>query len=228
MNVGSRDYQQHLSSRDAKELPIADTIRAKLYQLEPSNDWHSLFSYYDLDGDNAISVEEFTIILRRDLCMFSDQISDAEIRVVFATIDGKDLGDIDAEEFAAWVSHESVDSLWRRLQHAIRDLGADGLTQRVTSQLVHTSGSFNSTSVDKRTSEDGEEGLSNLSQDEKSDASEPARPAWKIRIRSIIEGSVFRLAVIGTSSSRYPCQSVCSCFESICDVRIDWSRDRLG
>lgn len=88
-------------------MPIVDRIKLKLRALQPDNDWNNLFNYYDMDGDGAIEVDEFRVILRRDLLMRADVVSDEGIAEVFAGIDENGGGDVDADEFAIWVTQVS-------------------------------------------------------------------------------------------------------------------------
>eukprot|EP01043_Picozoa_sp_COSAG02_P013627 COSAG02_NODE_549_length_20461_cov_11.385866_2_plen_1201_part_00 len=135
--MGINPVQKSNDMMQTNEVPLnltlEDGIKARLRKLEPSNDWTTLFAYYDLDGDSSISVSEFTIILRRDLGLTQRMVSDEEISSVFKNIDMDGAGEIEAQEFAEWVAEESAESMWIQLQHAVEQLGQERLTERLNS-----------------------------------------------------------------------------------------------
>ena len=131
-----------------EELPLVDQIREKLRLFQPDNDWKNLFEYYDLDGDCRMGLDEFGLLLRRDIGMRVHQINDDEIEQVFKDIDTKQSGDVDADEFAAWVVLETVEAQWVKVRSALKSKGDKGLSQLLIEPV--TGGStvdFNSCNV---------------------------------------------------------------------------------
>jgi Ca2+-binding EF-hand superfamily protein len=190
MDVGtSRDVGQ--KEEISEDLPLVDQIKLKLRALQPDNDWDNLFDYYDMDGDGTIDVNEFTIILRRDLGMRRVHIGDDEIAAVFQGMDADGGGDVDAEEFAAWVVTESFAVQWLKIQAAIRNRGIDALTQlALDSREFAGDGSkpfAQQVSVDNfdvELSPNVEHGV----------------PPWKQNLRAAIDSQPFRLAVVACVS----------------------------
>ena len=118
------------------ELPKVDQIRMKLRLFEPDNDWGNLFEYYDMDGDARMGMDEFTTLLRRDIGMRVHQITDEEIKETFDDIDTKKTGDVDADEFGAWVVLETIESQWVKVRAALKEKGWAGLSQLVLDKLA--------------------------------------------------------------------------------------------
>ena len=166
-------------------LPKIDQIREKLRLFQPDNDWVSLFEYYDLDGGGAMGRDEFAMLLRRDIGMRVHQISEAEINEVFEGIDTKQSGDVDAEEFAAWVVEETVESLWVKVRIAITSKGGTGLRQLVANaskesilQNTQRASNFDDEITARLTRGAGKE-----------------MPTWKQNLRATLKRAEFRRAV---------------------------------
>ena len=216
MNVGSRDFTQATSSQ--KRMSKIDLVRASLHKLEPSNDWHTLFSYYDLDGDNAISVTEFSIIVRRDLNMRESEISDAEIKAVFADIDQDGQGDVDAGASASHVlararkhtarthtrAHSHTHSHMSGRGRAAEEFAAWVVDESVEAQWLKLQEAIRELgaagledrlrhSLRKRSTVAGQR----LEETSETDG----RAQWKRSMRRIIDGRQFRLVVVGLVSA---------------------------
>ena len=185
-------------------LALEDGIKARLRKLEPSNDWQTLFAYYDVDGDSSISVSEFTIILRRDLGLTQRMASDEEIASVFETVDTDGEGQIEAKEFATWVAEQSVESMWIQLQHAVEELGQDRLTEKLVSfrsAMVAFHSSSNTSEIAPYSSQDGaNDGKPDgNSADPENAVSTPG--ACTQNLHGLVSTPQFRLTIVGMVSA---------------------------
>ena len=167
-------------------MPIMDTIREKLRRFEPDNDWANLFDYYDIEGDGRLSVDELSVLVRRDIGMRTDAISDEQIKQLFDEIDTHGSGDIDAGEFGAWVIQSSPEANWVKLKAAVRRDGAEHLKELVEAGEANAGdGSPGRRSPDQ-----------NFDDETKVRASGGMSP-WKRRIVYVVNTTLFRrLAVV--------------------------------
>ena len=178
------------------ELPKVDIIREKLRLFQPDNDWVNLFSYYDLDGDCRMGQDEFGLLLRRDIGLRVHQISDEEIEEVFQQIDIKQSGDVDPEEFAAWVVQETVESQWVKVRAALRSTGDKGLSKLVANKALGDAANIASEST-------VDAGSSPANFDDEISVrarrgAGVAMPAWKANLRAALKSTWFRYVVVTT------------------------------
>lgn len=168
---------------------MVDQIREKLRLFQPDNDWNNLFEYYDLDGDCRMGQDEFAMLLRRDIGMRTHQISNEEIEEVFAEIDTKQSGDVDSDEFAAWVVEETVESQWVKVRAAIRSKGATEMSKLVADTT--TAGTREVRSAEGVVSNFDDEIASRIAR-----GAGVAMPAWKHNLRDVLTSGGFRYAVV--------------------------------
>jgi Ca2+-binding EF-hand superfamily protein len=191
---GSDDAPSHVSDTVLAELPLLDRIREILCSFNRSNEWGTLFSYYDTDGNGLLELKEFTVILRRDIGLRPDQLSDTEIREVFDDVDTGD-GTIDAGEFAQWVVQASTAGNWVKVRAAIELNGLgrvqDLLSQEMSAGMImggHVADVANPVfEVDGAVAMDGERGLTRLGSEpglaRKSGARQRETMSWRTMLR---------------------------------------------
>ena len=111
-----------------------DTIRTKFRDASEravtEHGFRVLFERLDEDGSGGLSLEEFDHVVRKDVGMDCDALSDAEVRSLFEGIDQDSTGSIEAAEFVAWLW--AADSPIPVIQPSHRT-GAD-----IAGSMVHT------------------------------------------------------------------------------------------
>lgn len=87
----------------AEELQVRNKLKAAAY-TDKGVDWHRLFQYYDRDNSGEIGMIEFKRLLRADAKISVSQLPDNSVRALYNCIDTDNSGEIDANEFLAWVN----------------------------------------------------------------------------------------------------------------------------
>lgn len=101
-----------------------DTIRSKF--LEASSrivmeyGFSVLFSRLDTDGSGELDQEEFQNAVRTELGILETDISDMEVRRIFAAVDADESGAIDASEFVSWLCGNENEQVKRALMASPR------------------------------------------------------------------------------------------------------------
>jgi hypothetical protein len=190
-----------------QDLPQVDQIREKLRLFQPDNDWVNLFEYYDLDGDCRMGLDEFVLLLRRDIGMRVHQITNEEIEAVFNDIDTKQSGDVDAEEFGEWVVQESIESQWVKVRTALKTKGGKGLSQVVLDKVAADAEARAAQGSPPRSvSSDGLEIAPTANFDDEvtvrlERGAGLEMPVWKTNLRTILRSAAFRLGVVAMISA---------------------------
>ena len=154
------------------DMPLQDRIKCKLKSFNPDDDWMPLFMYYDADRSGDIGLEEFTLILRRDIGIRPEALTAEDIAAVFSDIDQGGEGDVDAQEFSQWVmTDESPAATLARMRHAIRKTTLPELEEIVKTKI----------STDGQVSDEAKAG-----------------GAESEGLKSIIQGAPFYYAVVAT------------------------------
>jgi len=97
--------QCDMHARDLGIEKIAqDLMEALEHMPEPSmRSWPRLFAKYDKDGSQFIDQEEFTLMLRTDLKLDDDALSQDELLSLWKAIDDNDSGMVNSEEFTGFM-----------------------------------------------------------------------------------------------------------------------------
>ena len=88
------------------------TVRGKLRAAAYTHkgvDWHRLFLYYDTDNSGEIGFLEFKRMLRSDAKISVSMLSDVDVKALYHSVDVDGSGEIDADEFIAWVEDTGED-----------------------------------------------------------------------------------------------------------------------
>ena len=91
---------RRLSAADEKK--VRSKLRAAAYTAG-GIDWHRLFRHYDRDNSGEIGFVEFRRLLRSDAKIPVSQLPDVDVRALYNAVDTDGSGDIEADEFIAWV-----------------------------------------------------------------------------------------------------------------------------
>ena len=83
--------------------PIRKRMHAAAYTFGGA-DWEKFFRQYDKTGDGALDLAEFQSAVRRVLKLPPDQLSDAEIKLVFRRIDNDGSGEIHLPEMLEFIN----------------------------------------------------------------------------------------------------------------------------
>jgi hypothetical protein len=86
----------------SEQRQVRYKLRAAAY-TDRGVDWHRLFKFYDVDNSGEIGMIEFKRLLRSDAKIPVSQLSDSDVRALYRSVDTDGSGDIDADEFLAWV-----------------------------------------------------------------------------------------------------------------------------
>ena len=135
-----------INDGDTDEM-IASAMH-KLKLLSTYNDrvdFSTLFDYYDVDGDESLSLREFRMALRRDAQIAPAHMSNEEIEELFNQIDTDRSGSVELKEFEEWMATEEetqppIDQLLESAmkQHIVKescillDIKRQGTTQDFT------------------------------------------------------------------------------------------------
>lgn len=95
-----RGVARRLSAADEKK--VRSKLRAAAYTAG-GIDWHRLFRHYDRDNSGEIGFVEFRRLLRSDAKIPVSQLPDVDVRALYNAVDTDGSGDIEADEFIAWV-----------------------------------------------------------------------------------------------------------------------------
>ena len=96
----------------SEQRQVRFKLRAAAY-TDTGVDWHRLFKFYDADNSGEIGMIEFKRLLRRDAKIPVSQLSDSDVRALYRSVDTDGSGDIDADEFLAWVRGPEEDETQR-------------------------------------------------------------------------------------------------------------------
>lgn len=113
----------------------------ELYQDPRERSWFKLFKHMDPDGSGLISYVEFERLVRDEMYLSPDELSDGELRRVWVWIDRTGSGGLTSGEFAAFLRQGEVggDGLsWRDrrwLQHKAKADEVRRARQEVASEL---------------------------------------------------------------------------------------------
>jgi len=113
----------------------------ELYQDARERSWFKLFKHMDPDGSGLISYVEFERLVRDEMYLSPDELSDGELRRVWVWIDRTGSGGLTSGEFAAFLRKGEVggDGLsWRDrrwLQHKAKADEVRRARQEVASEL---------------------------------------------------------------------------------------------
>lgn len=104
--IHANDQAAERKTRD--RLHVLRTVKRKFKRtlvnlLGADADWEELFHHYDADGSGSIGLGELTACIRYDANVSDEQLSDAELRVLFDFIDTDASGEISAEEFVTFM-----------------------------------------------------------------------------------------------------------------------------
>ena len=87
---------------EADEKKVRSKLKAAAY-TQGGVDWHKLFCHYDRDNSGEIGTVEFRRLLRSDAKIPVSQLSDNDVKSLFNSVDVDGSGEVDADEFLAWV-----------------------------------------------------------------------------------------------------------------------------
>jgi len=96
------DEKHHLLSRVRKRL--------KAIQKNDGVNWLTMFSKSDVSGDSSLDMNEFRALMRRELLIGQREMSAHDCDIVFSHIDKDQTGNMEAEEFMAFVQQGGDDA----------------------------------------------------------------------------------------------------------------------
>jgi len=70
-------------------------------------DFAKLFSYYDRDNSGSLEFPEFVSAIRRDAKISPAEVSDEALQEVFDAVDDDGGGEVDIDEFVAWLNSKT-------------------------------------------------------------------------------------------------------------------------
>lgn len=122
----------------AEELQVRQKLKAAAF-TDKGVDWQKLFRYYDTDNSGAIGMIEFKRLLRGDAKISVSQLPDNSVRALYNSIDLDGSGEIDAQEFIAWVNYSSDDDQKvTDFEEQEREWGASVGYGRVSPRKLHS------------------------------------------------------------------------------------------
>ena len=90
----------------ARESALESKLRTKLRAAAYAQggiDWEKLFHHYDRDNKGTLDYVEFRSAVRRDGKMNATTLHDKDLQLIFQKVDYDESGEIDLQEFTAWL-----------------------------------------------------------------------------------------------------------------------------
>jgi Ca2+-binding EF-hand superfamily protein len=103
----------------ARVEQLKGKLRAAAY-FGGKQDYHRLFGNLDRDSSKALEWPEFNAAIRKFGQLPKNKLPDSQLQTIFRLVDTDGSGEVDADEFAAFLDPGDVDAYGRTAQHKAR------------------------------------------------------------------------------------------------------------
>lgn len=103
---GTTSSRPHTSTRESK---IRSKLRAAAY-AQGGIDWKKLFHHYDRNNKGTLDYVDFRSAVRRDGKMNATTLHDKDLQLIFQKVDYDGSGEIDLQEFTAWLENDKTNN----------------------------------------------------------------------------------------------------------------------
>ena len=96
--------------KQVADSPLVKQVKIKLKAAAYTHkgmDFAKLFSYYDRDNSGSLEFPEFVSAIRRDAKISPAEVSDEALQEVFDAVDDDGGGEVDIDEFVAWLNSKT-------------------------------------------------------------------------------------------------------------------------